>query len=85
MSENKPPPGVVRRRLPFNDPKATTIGAGVGLGSIALAILTLILVGLCLYMALVVRHPLTSSYVLAPAVGAVWFGLRLFMTLGGRG
>ena len=34
-----------------------------------------------LYMGFIVGHPLTSPYVVAPGVGALWFALRLFMLL----
>lgn len=44
--------------------------------------LTIVLLGLALYMAFVERQPLMSGYVAAPAIGAMWFGLRLFMTWG---
>ena len=37
------------------------------------------LLGLALYSGLVLGRPLTSAYVVAPAIGAVWFGLRLLM------
>jgi hypothetical protein len=33
------------------------------------------------YMALVQRMPLTDMRVVAPAIGALWFGLRVFMSL----
>ena len=42
------------------------------------------LTGVALYMAFVAEHKLTSAYVAAPAIGALWFGLRLFMILGSR-
>lgn len=33
------------------------------------------------YMALVQRMPLTDMRVVAPAIGALWFGLRVFISL----
>lgn len=42
------------------------------------------LAGLAVYMGLVAGRPLVSGYVAAPAIGALWFGLRLFMMLGAR-
>jgi hypothetical protein len=48
------------------------------------AVLALGLAGVAVYMAVVVGHALTSGYVAAPAIGALWFGLRLFMMLGKR-
>jgi hypothetical protein len=44
--------------------------------------LTIALLGLALYMALIEGQPLISVHVAAPAIGALWFGLRLFMTWG---
>jgi hypothetical protein len=38
--------------------------------------------GVAAYMAAVQGRPLTSAYVAAPAIGAVWFGLRTIMMLG---
>ena len=40
--------------------------------------------GLAVYMGLVAGHPPGSGYVVGPAIGALWFGLRLFVTLGSR-
>jgi hypothetical protein len=45
-------------------------------------LVTLALIGVAVYMALVERQPLMSGYVAAPAIGAMWFGLRLIMTWG---
>ncbi|MEQ1810819.1 MAG: hypothetical protein ABL889_12885 [Terricaulis sp.] len=33
------------------------------------------------YMALVQRMPFTDMRVVAPAIGALWFGLRVFISL----
>lgn len=72
----------VKARLPF-DPNA--FNRPVHRGAVFLyAVLTLGLAGVAVYMAVVVGHALTSGYVAGPAIGAVWFGLRLFMMLGKR-
>jgi hypothetical protein len=42
------------------------------------------LAGLAFYMAMVRHMDPTSGYVAAPLIGAVWFGLRLFMSLNSR-
>jgi hypothetical protein len=68
--------------MPF-DPKP--FGGAVKGGTILIySIITLVLAGLAVYMAMVADHPLTSGYVAAPAIGALWFGLRLFMILSAR-
>jgi hypothetical protein len=33
------------------------------------------------YMALIEHMPLTDMRVVGPAIGALWFGLRIFMNL----
>jgi hypothetical protein len=48
------------------------------------ALITVALVAVALYMALIEQRPLMSGWVAAPAIGALWFGLRLFMILGSR-
>jgi hypothetical protein len=86
MSEQPPPtpPAPLPRikgRLPFEPVRAPFAG-GLKSGAVFLyAALALGLVCVALYMNLVLRHPLISAHVMAPAVGAAWFGLRLFMTL----
>jgi hypothetical protein len=72
----------VKGRLPF-DPKAFDRPLQRGVVFLY-ALLTLGLAGLAVYMALGVGHALTSAYVAAPTIGALWFGLRLFMMLGKR-
>ena len=73
MSEN-PPADLPRtdRRLPFGD-------AMRRMAVLVYAALSVGLLGLALYSGLVLGRPLTSAYVVAPAIGAVWFGLRLLM------
>ena len=87
MSEERPPQQGLPRtktRLPFKAPD----GPGKGFKNASLvfyAVLVAGLIGLALYMALVVGHPLTSAYVAGPAIGALWFALRLFMIWGSKG
>jgi hypothetical protein len=38
--------------------------------------------GVAAYMFGVEHRSMTSGYVVAPAIGALWFGLRAFMMLG---
>ena len=78
----RPPLPTVKSRLPF-DPNP--FGKTVQRGSIFIyAIIAAVLVAIAVYMHSIVGHPLFSGYVLAPAIGALWFGLRLFMMLGKR-
>lgn len=83
MSDAEPPrDGRAKGRLPFEE---KPFGGAVQRGAVLLyGVLTAGLVGLALYMWQVVGHPLVSGYVAAPAIGAVWFGLRLFMMMGSR-
>ena len=86
MTNVDPPPRSdlprVKPRLPF-DPNP--FGKTVQRGAVYLyAIITAALVAVAVYMGAFVGHPLFSGYVLAPAIGALWFGLRLFMMLGKR-
>lgn len=84
MTGASPPPDPLRprARLPF-EPNA--FGGGVrSVGVVIYALLALGLGGLALYNGLVSGLPLTSGYVAAPAIGALWFGLRLFMIVNSR-
>ena len=79
----KLPPGVARARLPFDMPAAKAGGKGAAVWFyLALA---LVLAGLALYMALVNHMALMSPYVIAPTIGAAWFGLRVFMLIAPKG
>jgi hypothetical protein len=40
--------------------------------------------GFGFYMNAVEHHALASPYVAGPAIGALWFALRVFMILGSR-
>lgn len=73
---NLPP----RRKLAVEQPLGGKAAVG-GRVLIYLAV-TLVLAGLAGYNALVQHLPLTSPYVAAPAIGALWFALRLFMIWG---
>jgi hypothetical protein len=72
----------VKARLPFEQ---RPFGDAAKRGALSIyAVLTLGLAGLALYMALVAGRPLTSAHVAGPAIGALWFGLRVFMIWGSR-
>lgn len=87
MTDGDPPPRPklprVKGRLPF-DPNAFGKDAQRRGGAYIYAVITAALVAVAVYMGVIVGHPLFSGYVLAPAIGALWFGLRLFMMLGKR-
>ncbi|WP_395647306.1 hypothetical protein [Terricaulis sp.] len=85
MVNPEPPPNTPRAkaRLPFEEKPFRSGQKNARL--FLYGVLTLGLAGLAAYMALVMRMPLTSGYVAAPAVGALWFGLRTFMSLNVRG
>lgn len=84
MSDVDPPPpsGLTpRKRLPIEEP----LNIGMRFGPVLLyGSLALALAIVAAYGALVGHYPLMSGYVIAPAIGALWFGLRLFMTLNTR-
>ncbi|GAM99426.1 hypothetical protein U91I_03075 [alpha proteobacterium U9-1i] len=84
MSVDPPPPAYrTKSRLPFEQ---QPFKGGLQRGAIFIyAALAIGLAGLAVYMSVVQQHPLTSPYVLAPGVGAIWFALRLFMTMAPRG
>jgi hypothetical protein len=83
VSEERPPDWPrPKARLPFEQ---KPFGGAARSGALFVyAVLTVGLAGLALYMALIVGHRLTSAYVAGPAIGALWFGLRLFMIWGSR-
>jgi hypothetical protein len=83
VSEERPPGLSPRRKLDVEQP----IGVGnfARQGAVAIyALAAIILAGVAIYMAVAEQRPLMSGWVAAPAIGAVWFGLRLFMILGSR-
>ncbi|MBC7770800.1 MAG: hypothetical protein H7124_18610 [Phycisphaerales bacterium] len=81
MSEAGPP------RTPAERPRFETIRMGGVVKRSALVIYALLavgLAGLAVYMVTIGQRDMTSMYVAAPAIGALWFGLRVFMMLGPR-
>ncbi|MDZ4690507.1 hypothetical protein [Terricaulis sp.] len=48
------------------------------------ALLAIGLAGLAVFMATLGQREITSMYVAAPAIGSLWFGLRVFMMLGSK-
>jgi hypothetical protein len=71
-----PPP---RNRRPTPEPIQLMGGQGGRL--FILVLLAVACGGAAAYMALVQHMPLTDMRVVAPAIGAMWFGLRIFMNL----
>lgn len=71
----------VKARLPFNH--APFRGAGQTGAVLLYGVVSALCAGTAAYMALQGRS-FTSGYVAAPALGALWFGLRLFMIWGAR-
>ena len=83
MSEERPPHVPPRRKLDVEQP--IKIGGWAKNGAVVMyALVAVALIGIALYMAVVEQRPLMSGWVAAPAIGALWFGLRLFMILGSR-
>ncbi len=81
MSDADPPNLPPRKRLDVEQPIG--VGGAAQRGAVFVyAIVTVALIGVGLYMALIEQRPLTSPWVAAPAIGAVWFALRLFMIWG---
>lgn len=71
----------VKSRLPFEAAPKPNLRAS----SLAVyGVLTVGMIALALYTAFVLRLPPTSGYVAGPAIGALWFGLRLFMIWGSK-
>ena len=82
MSEQAPPPNDplrVKARMPY-EPMPLPFTGGQGKTLLFVSIVAAC-AGLAAYMYFVQHMPLTDMRVAAPAVGALWFGLRLFMTL----
>lgn len=84
--ETPPPPGSpkvtwVKKRRPFEDTISPMQNAATSARLFLLAALTVAFAAVAGYMALVEHRPLTSAYVIAPAIGALWFAVRLFMQL----
>jgi hypothetical protein len=83
VSEERPPGLTPRRKLDVEQPIAVG-GIAKNGALVTYALVTVALIGIALYMAVVEQRPVMSGWVAAPAIGAVWFGLRLFMILGSR-
>lgn len=85
MSEELPPrrPSPLYRRKPTAGEAPRRLGASFKQNAlIVYGALTAVLAGVALFMAFAQQRPLDSPYVIAPAIGALWFGLRLFMIWG---
>jgi hypothetical protein len=80
VSVERPPNLPPRKKLAVEQPLGGNAAQG-GRVLIYVAV-TLVLAGLAGYNAVVQQLPLTSPYVAAPAIGALWFALRLFMIWG---
>ena len=80
MAEPTPPP-IYQRRPSRSELKPMRPLGGRGGKLFLFAVLALVCGGGAAYMALVQRMPLTDMRVVAPAIGALWFGLRVFMSL----
>lgn len=80
MSEERPS-GLprVKTRLPFEQVQSPLTGQTGKL--FMLAVLMAACAAAAAYMLLVERMPWTDMRVVGPAIGALWFGLRIFMNL----
>ena len=80
MSEQQPPElPRPKARLPFEPVQSPLSGQS---GKVFLfAVLGVVCAAAAAYMALVERLPWTDMRVVGPAIGALWFGLRVFMSL----
>lgn len=84
MTNEEPPPVIPpRKKLPFEQERPTG-DARRQAAVFVYGLLAVALAGIAFYMAMVRHMPPTSGYVAAPLIGAVWFGLRLFMSLNSR-
>jgi len=84
MSDADPPeaPRVTwaKKRLPY-EATPSPFQPSNRMKFLLFAALTVLFAAVAGYMALVDRHPVTSMYVVAPGIGALWFALRIFMML----
>ena len=80
MSNPTPPPMYQRRasRSPLTPIRPLS---GKGGKVFVFAVLAVLCGAGAAYMALVQHMPLTDMRVVAPAIGAFWFGLRVFISL----
>jgi len=82
VSDEHSPRPTPRRKLDIEQPMSMGFARQGAVMIYALA--AIVLAGTAVYMGLVEQRPVVSGWVAAPAIGAVWFGLRLFMILGSR-
>jgi hypothetical protein len=80
MAEPKPPP-LYQRRPTRSALTPMRPLSGKGGKVFVFAVLAVICGAGAAYMALVQRMPITDMRVVAPSIGALWFGLRVFMGL----
>jgi hypothetical protein len=81
VSEGGSPDWKVKTRLPFEKDRLSMQGGLKSATLVLYALLAAVCIGAALYMGLAVRHPVFSAYVMAPAIGAMWFLARLVMML----
>jgi len=84
MTDSGTPPVIPpRKKLSFEQEQPR--GAALQQGTLFLyGVIAIALGGVAFYMAVIDHRPLLSGYVIAPAIGAAWFALRLFMMLNSR-
>lgn len=80
MSTPTPPP-LYQRRAPRSPLTPMKPLSGKGGKVFIFAVLAALCGAGAAYMALVQRMPFTDMRVVAPAIGALWFGLRVFISL----
>jgi hypothetical protein len=83
MSEPTPPtnPLEKRRRVEYEPMAMPFTGGGRQGKTLLFVAIVVVCAGVSAYMYFVQHMPLTDMRVIGPAMGALWFVLRLFMTL----
>ena len=83
MSEDTPPtnPLEKRRRVEYAPMAMPFTGGGQQGKTLLFVVIVFVCAGASAYMYFVQHMPLTDMRVIGPAMGALWFVLRLFMTL----
>lgn len=76
------PPDPTPRRVRFEPLKLG--GRARSAGLMVYGAVAIIMAVIAVYMAAVAGYPLGSIQVAGPAIGALWFGLRVFMLLASR-